>query len=187
MNTSPQTLRGSFSAVSKRIFAKKILVGMKECSLESSWRDLQDSHTFLKKPRDAIEVQSGKTNRRKSWVLWGPGAQAIHVKLYKSDRHATKHTWFASYQKYKLLHRSAFKNSAKFRQTCSHFYGFIFEISLIFRNVCPNLTNFDENFPEFQQICWKRSKSPRFSNFLRFRTENYWNFQKLIVEKLEKR
>ena len=36
---SPQTSRGSFSAVSTPIFASKY-------SLESSWRDLQDSHTF---------------------------------------------------------------------------------------------------------------------------------------------
>ena len=86
----------------------------------------------------------------------------------------------------KLLHRSAFKNSAKFRQTFSHFYSLVFEISLIFRNFCPNLTNFDEFFPEFQQICWKRSTSPRFSNFLRFRTENCWNVQIMAVEKLEK-
>ena len=77
------------------------------------------------------------------------------------------------YKIYKLLHRSAFKNSAKFRQTFSHFYNFIFEISLIFRKICPYLTNLDEKFPEFQQIWWKISKSPRFSNFLRFRTENY--------------
>ena len=34
-----QTLRGSFSAVSTPIFASKY-------SLESSWRDLQDLHTF---------------------------------------------------------------------------------------------------------------------------------------------
>ena len=27
-------------------------------------------------------------------------------------------------------------------------------------------------FPEFQQFSWKRSKSPRFSNFFGFRTEN---------------
>ena len=39
MNKSPQTLRGSFSAVSTPIFASKYL-------LESSRRDLQDLHTF---------------------------------------------------------------------------------------------------------------------------------------------
>ena len=42
------------------------------------------------------------------------------------------------------------------------FYDVILKISLIFRNLCPNVTNVDENFPEFQQICWKGSKSPRF-------------------------
>ena len=57
------------------------------------------------------------------------------------------------YKIYKLLHRSAFKNSAKFRQTFSHFSSFIFKISLIFRNFVQNLTNFDEKIPEFQQIC----------------------------------
>ena len=49
----------------------------------------------------------------------------------------------------KLLHRSAFKNSAKFRQTFSHFYNFMFENSLIFRNFCPYLTKFEEKFPEY--------------------------------------
>ena len=77
------------------------------------------------------------------------------------------------YKIYKLLHRSAFNNSAQFRQTFSHFSSFIFKISLIFRNFVQNPTNFDEKIPEFQQICWKKSKSPRFSNFLRFRTEKY--------------
>ena len=43
-----------------------------------------------------------KTNRRKSWVLGGSGAQAIHVELYKSDRHATKHTWFARHHEYRI-------------------------------------------------------------------------------------
>ena len=43
---------------------------------------------------------------------------------------------------YASLHLSAFKNSAKVRQTFSHFYGFIFEISLIFRNFCANFNNF---------------------------------------------
>ena len=72
----------------------------------------------------------------------------------------------------KLLHRSAFKNSAEFRQTFSHVYRFIFKMSLIFRKFCPNFTNFDKKFPEFQNFFWKGLKSPRFSSFLRFRTEN---------------
>ena len=76
----------------------------------------------------------------------------------------------------KLLHRSAFKNSAKFRQTFSHFYSFTFKISAIFHKFCSKLANFDEFSPEFQQFSWRRSKSPRFSNFLRFRNENCWIF-----------
>ena len=110
MNKSPQTLRGSWSADSKRIFASKY-------SLER-WKALDE--------------------------------------IYKI---------------YKLLHRSAFKNSARFRQTFSHCWSFIFKISLILRSFCANFTNFDERFPEFQQICWRRSKSPRFSVFLGFRNE----------------
>ena len=112
------------------------------------------------------------------WIIFGKRWEA-RSRLYRNESLQVNSRWKALdeiYKIYKLLHRSAFKNSAKFRQTFSHFYSFVFEISLIFRNFCPNLTNFDENFPEFQQICWKRSKSPRFSNFLRFRTENCWIF-----------
>ena len=50
--------------------------------------------------------------------------------------------------------------------------NFIFKISAIFHNSSSKLANFDEFSPEFQQFSWRRSKSPRFSNFLRFRTEN---------------
>ena len=87
------------------------------------------------------------------------------------------------YKIYKLLHRSAFKISAKFRQTFSHFYRIIFKISLIFRNSCPNVTNFDDFFPEFQQIGWKRSKSPRILKFPEISKRKLLNFQKMIVEK----
>ena len=112
------------------------------------------------------------------WLVFSKLWEA-RSRLYRNESLQVNSRWKALdeiYKIYKLLHRSAFKNSAKFRQTFSHFYSFVFEISLIFRNFCPNLTNFDEKFPEFQQICWKRSKSPRFSNFLRFRTENCWIF-----------
>ena len=57
--------------------------------------------------------------------------------------------------------RSAFKNSAKFRQTFSHFYNTIFEISLIFSKSCPKFTNFDEDSPEFQRFLRKRPTSLR--------------------------
>ena len=112
------------------------------------------------------------------WRIFGKLWEA-RSRLYRNESLQLNSRWKALdeiYKIYKLLHRSAFKNSAKFRQTFSHFYSFVFEISLIFRNFCANLTNFHENFPEFQQNCWKRSKSPRFSNFLRFRTENCWIF-----------
>ena len=75
---------------------------------------------------------------------------------------------------YKLLHRSAFKNSAKFRQTFSHFYNFVFEISLIFRNFCPNLTNVDEFFRNFSKSAGKDQ------NLLD--SQISWDFAPKIVE-----
>ena len=52
------------------------------------------------------------------------------------------------YKIYKLLRRSAFKNSAKFLQTFSHFYSSIFKNSLLFAIFVQitNFTNVDENF-----------------------------------------
>ena len=92
-----------------------------------------------------------------------------HSRLYRRRLLQVNTRWKAIdeiYKIYKLLHRSAFKNSAKFRQTFSHFYSFIFEISLIFRNFCPYLTNFEEKFPEFEfsfiQIYRNRDESDDF-------------------------
>ena len=97
----------------------------------------------------------------------GPGKEAIRPQqrcLGKSRKEgAHGHAALTAGVPLESKYRSAFKNSAKFRQTFSHFYGIIFEISLLFRKFCANLTNFDEKlkFPEFQQIWWKRSKSPK--------------------------
>ena len=118
------------------------------------------------------------SNFSNSWRFFGKLWEA-RSRLYRNESLQVNSRWKALDEIYKIhkpLHRSELKNSAKFRQTFSHFYSFVFEISLIFRNCCPNLTNFDEVFPEIQEIWWKRSKSPRFSNFLRFRTENCWIF-----------
>ena len=58
----PQTSRGSFSAVSTPIFASKY-------SLESSWRDLQDLHTYIyaslgEKNRIENEIMKMYTNKK---------------------------------------------------------------------------------------------------------------------------
>ena len=58
---------------------------------------------------------------------------------------------------------------------------------LIWSDFAPKLINFDGFVWEFQQFVQRRSKSPRFSNFLGFRNEYFWNFQKMIFGKLEKR
>ena len=118
------------------------------------------------------------------WRFFGKLWEA-RSRLYRNESLQVNSRWKALdeiYKIYKLLHRSAFKNSAKFRQACSHFCSFIFKSSLIFRNFCSTFTNFDEHLPEFQQI-WRTRSTSRFSNFLRFRAENYWIFQKVIVEK----
>ena len=60
MNKSPQTLRGSFSAVSTPIFASKY-------SLESSWRDLQDSHPFA--PLRLHNFSQKSSNFFRKWMM----------------------------------------------------------------------------------------------------------------------
>ena len=56
----PQTSRGSFSAVSTPIFARKY-------SLESSWRDLQDSHTFA--PLRLQNFSQKSSNFFRKWIM----------------------------------------------------------------------------------------------------------------------
>ena len=51
-----------------------------------------------------------------------------------------------------LKNRSDFKTSAKFRQTFSQFYSFMFILSPMVCNCCPKFTNLDEKFSEFQQF-----------------------------------
>ena len=83
-------------------------------------------------------------------------------------------------------HRSALKISAKFRQRFSHVCNFILKFVLIFFTSHLTFANFDV-FSEFQQFVRKRSKSLRCSDFLGFRNEYFWNFQKMIFEKWEKK
>ena len=71
-------------------------------------------------------------------------------------------------------------NSDKSRQTFSHFCNLFSKCWLIFGISGPKFSNFDDCFSEFQEIVfvfcketWKRSKSPRFSNFLGFHNEYF--------------
>ena len=73
-----------------------------------------------------------------------------------------------------------------------HFRMFtmFFKSSPFFRNFVQDITSILTNIwrnSEFQQICRKRSKYPGFSNFLRFRTENCWILQEIVVAKLRKK
>ena len=56
-------------------------------------------------------------------------------------------------EKLTLLHRSAFKISARFRQTSSHFCNLNFwKIHWLFPKSCLTFTNFVENSPNFRQF-----------------------------------
>ena len=77
-------------------------------------------------------------------------------------------------------HRSAFKNSAKFRQTFSHFYILVFKISLLQTVVQKLLMKILRNFSNFYAKYQHLLESP-----INFRNENYRFFQKIVLEKLE--
>ena len=66
-----------------------------------------------------------------------------------------------------------------------HFHMFAILFSQHFFNHVPKFTNFDEFFGMSAMCTEYMSKSPRLSNFLRFRNEYFWNFQKMVFEKLE--
>ena len=54
-----------------------------------------------------------------------------------------------------------------------------------FSKRCLKSTNFHENSSESQQFFWRRQKSVRFLNFLRFRSGNRRIFRKWFFEKLK--
>ena len=87
-----QTLRGSFSAVSTPIFASKY-------SLESSWRDLQDLHTFAPLRSQNFSQKSStffftppKGLTFFCWIfeIWAVQKYENLVNLEKSFKHAAK-------------------------------------------------------------------------------------------------
>ena len=81
------------------------------------------------------------------------------------------------------LHRSAFKIWAKFRQTFSHFHGFILEVSMIFSKVVKFI-NFQENYPEFQYFYGEDQNLLDSQISWDFATEMVDFFQKMIFQKL---
>ena len=100
-----------------------------------------------------------------------------------------------TYKLYTLLHRSALKKSAKFRQTCSHIKLcnsiLLFPTCLLFfckkTKIVQNSPNLNFlNFSDLLYFVRKSSKCPRWWNFLGFRNEYFWNFQKMIFKKSEK-
>ena len=74
---SPQTLRGSFSAVSTPIFASKR-------SLESSWRNLQDLHSWpislLRLPTQSPVAQIAALVEKVMWLLDPPTENSRKMK-----------------------------------------------------------------------------------------------------------
>ena len=116
--------------------------------------------------------------------LWEARSPLYRRRFLQPNTHFA--AFFEIYKIFILLHRSEFENAAKFRQTFSHLCSFNFNFSLIFRNFCPKIANFDEKIRNFEQILQIRSKYPIFSNVLRFRREYCRNFHENIFEKLEK-
>ena len=128
------------------------------------------------------------------WRIFGKLWEA-HSRLYRNESLQVKTRWKAVdeiYKIYKLLHRSAFKNSTKFRQTFSHFCTDLQIYSQIFHWMfvtvvqnSPILMIFSRKF-QCQQFLRKRSKSPRFSIFLRFRTKKCCIFRKWFLNSFKK-
>ena len=79
------------------------------------------------------------------------------------------------------------KKSAKVRQTFSHFCSFVFKISLIFCDSGPKFTNFHDFFRNFNNLYGQDQmfRDSQINYLLRFRNEYFWNFQKMIFEKLD--
>ena len=118
----------------------------------------------------------------------GPGKEAIRPQqrcLGKSRKESAH--WHAALTAGTALHRSAFKNSAKFHQTFSHVCSFILKC-LLFCNDGPKFTNFDGFFRNFSNFFFFFSSLQqfvrnffrkyqnlldRFSNFLGFRNEYF--------------
>ena len=117
--------------------------------------------------------------------LWEARSRLNQSRIMKPNTHFA--AFFEFYKIYRLLHRSKFKNSAKFLKTFSHF-------SVLFQNCCtffanfvknsPTLMKFSRNFSIFQE---KLPKSPRISDFRRFCKAYYRKFHKTIFKKLEKK
>ena len=62
-----------------------------------------------------------------------------------------------------LVHRSAFKNSAKFRQTFSRVESLFSKYCVFLTNMISPILNIIDVFSEIQQFVRKISTSPRFS------------------------
>ena len=74
----------------------------------------------------------------------------------------------------RVVHRSEFKNSAKFRRTCSHFAVLVSKFHCCSQFVSKTQIFMTEIFRNYFQLLFleRRSTSRFFSDFLRFRIEN---------------
>ena len=106
--------------------------------------------------RDHSRGGSSFGGRAAARTRGGGALREARSRLYRSQISQANTRWKAPdeiYKIYTLLHRSAFKCSAKFRQTFSHFHNFIFKCSLMFSKKLTEIEeNFDWNYPEFQHV-----------------------------------
>ena len=119
-------------------------------SFESSWRDLQDLHTFA--PSDSnLETMRSASGKRHPGEKHNPGEET-------SRPQQCRELWI--------------QNSTKARQTFSHlnFLSFVSRMSHILCNWCPKFIRFDGFLSGIQQLL-REKMYPIFSlKFSRFRS-----------------
>ena len=155
-------------------------------SFESSWRDQQDLHNFA-----PLRIQNSATFRQTcspfcSFIFkmlnkyWKEKEKERRKKTYINSSHPSKVRFKRSFTAKHLTMFGLFGVHLSTRRAEKK------QMLLIFFDYGPKFTYFDEHFSEFRQFVRKRSTSPRFSNFLGFPNEYFWNFQETIFETLEK-
>ena len=148
---SPQTLRCSFSAVSTPIFASKD-------SSESSWRDLQDSHTFA--PLRLQNFSQKSSNFFRKWIV--------------------KFSFFSIFWlNFAILKPNFDEILSEFRQI---FQKMIKSVERVMRS-CKKLTNFPENYSTISGIPenieffdWIFHQFRKFHRFFGKILQNFWKF-----------
>ena len=140
-----QTLRGPFSAVSTPSFASKY-------SFESSRRDLQDVHTFppLESNLKTMKSASGKRHpgeKHRPGEETGRPQQCSEAWGKQEKRRCTRHSALTG----RAPHSKMQLKFVKHVRINVCFQNFNYVLPLVTVVWCPKFTNFDEQFPEFQQ------------------------------------